>query len=354
MGGVTVGVLGATGAAGGQLVQLLLGHPWFTIGGLAGSAATAGQRYGDRMRVTALGPAGGAALPAAIADQILRPALPEAFRDCTLIFSALPAAVAQTVEPAFAAAGFGVISNASAFRMAADVPLLIPEVNAAHLGLLDQQQQARGWPGFLVTNPNCSTIHLALALAPLHQAFGLAAVQVTTLQAISGAGLRGVAALDILDNVVPFIGGEEDKMESEPQKLLGRLDGAAITPADFPISAQCTRVATTHGHLETVAVKLHTPADAAAIRAVWQEWQPLRGRDLPSAPGYPILLREEEDRPQPRLDRDSAGGMASVVGRLRPCPVLDWKFVVLGHNLVRGAAGGVLLIAELLHAEGRI
>ncbi|MDQ2809019.1 MAG: aspartate-semialdehyde dehydrogenase [Chloroflexota bacterium] len=350
---VTVGVLGATGAAGGQLVQLLVGHPWFTIGGLAGSETTVGQRYGDRIRATALGPTA-RELPTAITDQVLRPAAPEAFHDCTLIFSALPAGAAQTVEPAFAAAGFGVISNASTFRMAPDVPLLIPEVNAAHLGLIEGQQQARGWPGFLVTNPNCSTIHLALALAPLHQAFGLAAVQVTTLQAISGAGLRGVAALDILDNVVPYIGGEEDKVETEPQKLLGRLDGSAISPAAFPISAQCTRVATTHGHLETVAVKLHTPADAAAIRAVWQEWQPLRGRDLPSAPAYPILLREEADRPQPRLDRDSAGGMASIVGRLRPCPVLDWKFVVLGHNLVRGAAGGVLLIAELLHAEGRV
>ncbi len=353
MGRLIVGVLGATGAAGGRLVQLLIDHPWFTIGGLAGSEAAAGQRYGDRIRAAAFNPAG-VALPLTLADQILRPATPAAFADCTLIFSALPAGVARTIEPAFAAAGFGVVSNASTFRMEPDVPLLIPEINGAHLGLLDRQRQVRGWPGFLVTNPNCSTIHLTLALAPLHQAFGLAAVQVTTLQAVSGAGLRGVAALDMLDNVVPFIGGEEEKIESEPQKLLGRFDGTAIQPADFPTSAQCTRVATTHGHLETVAVKLHTPADAAAVRAAWQEWQPLRGRELPSAPAYPVLLRDEADRPQPRLDRDTAGGMVSVVGRLRPCPVLEWKFVVLGHNLVRGAAGGVLLIAELLHAEGRI
>ncbi|HUS15630.1 MAG TPA: aspartate-semialdehyde dehydrogenase [Chloroflexia bacterium] len=351
---IAVGVLGATGAAGSRLVALLTGHPWFEITALGGSERTAGRRYGDHVRSGGLGDGAGLSLAATIADQVLRPAQPDAFCDCRLIFSALPADAARTVEPAFAAAGYGVVSNASTFRMAPDVPLIVPEINADHLRLLDHQRRARGWKGFLVTNPNCSTIHLALALAPLHRAFGLASVQVTTLQALSGAGLHGVAGLDILDNVVPYIGGEEEKMEQEPQKLLGSLTSAAIIPARFPVSAQCTRVATTHGHLETVTVKLQRPATDSEVRAAWSEWQPLAGRGLPSAPAHPVVVRDEPDRPQPRLDRDSDGGMVSVVGRLRPCPVADWKFVVLGHNLVRGAAGGVLLIAELLHAEGRI
>jgi aspartate-semialdehyde dehydrogenase len=348
---VKVGVLGASGAVGQRIVSLLIDHPWFEIGALGGSERAAGRRYGELLKPAALGSAASRPLPPALADTVVQDTHPGAFAGCRLIFSALPADVAHTVEPAFAKAGFGVVSNASSFRMAEDVPLMIPEANAAHLALIARQRESRGWRGFIVTNPNCSAIHLTLALAPLHEAFGLAAVQVTTMQAISGAGLRGVAGLDIIDNVVPYIGGEEDKLEQEPQKLLGRVGDAGITPAGFVVSAQCNRVATTDGHLESVAVRFKQPASIEAVRAAWREWRPLSGRGLPSAPDPPIILRDEPDRPQPRLDRDVAGGMASVVGRLRPDPILDYKFSVLGHNLVRGAAGGVVLIAELLHAE---
>lgn len=342
---INVGVLGASGMVGGRLVELLADHPWFEVAALGGSERAAGHRYAE---------ARPAARDGALADLEVRPITPAEFAECALVFSALPADVAREVEPAFAAAGQGVVSNASSFRMDPDVPLLIPEVNADHLALVARQRQARGWRGFLVTNPNCSTIHLTLALAPLYRAFGLAAVHVTTLQALSGAGQRGVAALDIVDNVVPYIGGEEEKVEREPQKLLGTLGAAGVDPAPFPLSAQCTRVGATHGHLEMVSVKLGQPAPLEAVRAAWSEWRPLAGRNLPSAPAAPIRWRDEPDRPQPRLDRDADGGMVSTVGRLRPDPIFDYKFAVLGHNLVRGAAGGVLLIAELLYAEGLV
>jgi aspartate-semialdehyde dehydrogenase len=344
---IRVGVLGASGLVGQRIVGLLLDHPWFEVAALGGSERAAGRPYGELWD-------GGPALPPDLAGLLVQPTEPAAFGGCAVVFSALPADTARTVEPAFAAAGIGVVSNASAFRMAADVPLLIPEVNADHLALIARQRRERGWRGFLVTNPNCSTIHLTLALAPLHRAFGLAAVQVTTLQALSGAGRHGVAALDMIDNVVPYIGGEEDKLEQEPQKLLGTVGEHGIAPAGFPVSAQCTRVPTTHGHLEMVAVQLQRKASADDLRAVWADWRPLAGRDLPHAPAQPVLVRAEPNRPQPRLDRDLAGGMASVVGRLRPDPILDYKFSVLGHNLIRGAAGGVVLIAELLRAEGLI
>jgi aspartate-semialdehyde dehydrogenase len=343
---VGVGIVGATGAVGQRLVSLLVDHPWFEIVALAGSGQAAGRLYGDSYKQ------GAAALPPALRAMPLAEPDPAAFAGAKLVFSALPAEVAQTLEPALAAAGLPVVSNASAFRMAPDVPLLIPEVNADHLRLIPRQRLRHGRAGFIVANPNCSTIHLTLALAPLERAFGLRAVQVTTLQAISGAGLRGVAGLEIIDNVIPYIGGEEEKVEQEPRKLLGRLEADGVAPADFVVSAQCTRTATTHGHLEMVSLALRERASLEDVRAAWESWRPLAGRDLPSAPAAPVIVRDEPDRPQPRLDRDVAGGMASVVGRLRPCPILDYKFAVLGHNLVRGAAGGVLLIAELLRAEG--
>jgi aspartate-semialdehyde dehydrogenase len=259
-----------------------------------------------------------------------------------------------------ARAGLGVISNASAHRMWQDVPLIVPEVNPEHARLIEEQRRNRGWRGFIVTNPNCSTISLTLALAPLHGAFGLRQVFVTTLQALSGAGYNGVSALDIVDNVVPYIGGEEEKMESEPRKLLSTLvngEGASRLrlepPGDLKLSAQCTRVPTTDGHLEMVSVKLGREASAEDLLACWEEWRPRPQQlGLPSAPARPVVVRPEANRPQPRFDRDTEGGMATVVGRLRPCPLLDYKFALLGHNLVRGAAGGVLLIAELLKAEG--
>src|SRR4051794_16326450 len=265
---IKVGVLGASGLVGQRIVGLLADHPWFQVAALGGSERAAGRVYGELWD-------GASTLPPALAALRVGPTAPGAFAGCALVFSALPADAARTVEPAFADAGIGVVSNASAFRMEADVPLIIPEVNGDHLALIARQRRERGWRGFLVTNPNCSTIHLTLALAPLHQAFGLATVQVTTLQALSGAGRHGVAALDMIDNVIPYIGGEEDKLEHEPQKLLGTLTEAGIAPAPFLVSAQCTRVPTTHGHLEMVAVQLQHPASLDAIRATWEDWRPL-------------------------------------------------------------------------------
>ncbi len=351
-----VGVLGATGLVGQRLVRLLAGHPWFDLVAVGGSLRRAGTPFGEALRPLAGGDLRPETLPPAWAALPLQPCLPSDDFACDLVFSALPAEVAQDVEPAFAAAGYAVVSNARSYRMAPDVPLIIPEVNADHLALIDAQRRARGWRGFIVTNPNCSTITLTLALAPLAEAFGLRTVQVTTLQALSGAGFSGPAALDMLDNVVPYIGGEEDKLETEPLKLLGRVDGDTVTPLPLTISAQCNRVATLHGHLECVAVQLERPAELADLQTAWQNWHPLQdaGLELPSAPLSPVLLTEAPDRPQPRRDRDLERGMVSVVGRLRPDPVLDYKFVVLGHNLDRGAAGGTLLIAELLQATGRL
>lgn len=281
---------------------------------------------------------------------------PGAAFDCDIVFSALPAEVAEQVEPAFAQAGYAVVSNARTYRMDADVPLVIPEVNHDHIALVEKQRRERGWRGCIVTNPNCSTIALTLTIAPLARKFGIEAVQVTTMQALSGAGLSGPSALDMLDNVVPYIGGEEDKLETEPQKLLGTLAAGSIEPMDIKISAQCNRVSTVHGHLECVAVKLGSRVEQDELLAAWAEWHPLQdaGLHLPSAPAQPVIYLQEPNRPQPRVDRDLENGMASIVGRLRPDPILDYKFVALGHNLARGAAGGTLLLAELLHASGAI
>lgn len=349
-----VGVLGATGAVGQRLVGLLEGHPWFEVAVLAGSEQTTGKVYGEKLRPL---PAGARRPAEELLGRRLSAPRPESFAGCAIVFSALPADAAREIEPRLAQAGLAVVSNASTYRMEADVPLIVPEVNPDHLRLVREQRARRGWKGFIVTNPNCSTITMTLALAPLYRAFGLRRVFVTTLQAVSGAGYNGVAALDIVDNVVPYIGGEEEKMESEPLKLLGALSGAdgsaAIQPAEIRLSAQCTRVPTTDGHLEMVSVELGRQARAEELLECWRSWR-ARPQELglPSAPASPVVVRDEPNRPQPRFDRDAEGGMASVVGRLRPCPLLDYKFAVLGHNLVRGAAGGVLLIAELLKAEG--
>ncbi|HEX8230918.1 MAG TPA: aspartate-semialdehyde dehydrogenase [Chloroflexia bacterium] len=358
MGRTKVGVLGATGAVGQRLVRLLNGHPWFEIVALAGSERTSGKRYGDVMRPA---PAVAGTVEAAVLDMQLRCPEPDSFSQCAIVFSALPSDAAKEIEPLLAAGGIGVVSNASTYRMEEDVPLMVPEVNPDHLRLIEVQRRQRGWTGFLVTNPNCSTISLTLALAPLHRAFGLESAYVTTLQAISGAGFNGVSALDMVDNIVPYIGGEEDKIETEPLKLLGTLtegqqNGSYIVPPqDLRLSAQCTRVPTTDGHMEMVSVKLRTPATHQEIVDAWESWRPAPQQlGLPSAPSRPVVVRTEPNRPQPRFDRDEEGGMATVVGRLRPCPLLDWKFALLGHNLVRGAAGGVLLIAELLKSKGYV
>ena len=345
------GVLGATGAVGQRFVQLLDGNPWFDITALAASDRSVGLPYAQACTWRLPGDP-----PPATRDLTVQPCEPGL--DCEVVFSALPAGPAREIEERLAAAGYAVFSNASAHRMGPDVPLLIPEVNPDHLRLIAAQRRARGWDkGCIVTNPNCSTIGMTLALKPLHDAFGVRRVIVTTMQALSGAGYPGVSALDSLDNVVPYIGGEEAKLTSEPLKLLGALttDGAAVVPADIAISPACNRVATRDGHLETVSVEFaHEVAPeevVAALRAFRSVPQRL---GCPSAVEPVLVVRDEDDRPQTYLDRDAGGGMAVTVGRVRRCEVFHVKFVVLSHNTIRGAAGGAILNAEIAIAEGMI
>lgn len=344
---ITVGVLGATGAVGQRLVVLLENHPWFELTEVAASDRTAGRAYGEAVHWLLPRP-----IPERARELTIKECLPTL--NCRLVLSALPADVARSVELEFARAGYIVSSNASAFRLEPDVPLVIPEVNPDHLQLISSQKQRRGFDrGFLVTNPNCSTIHLVLALKPLADQFGLEQVLVTTLQAVSGAGYPGVASLDILDNVIPYIPNEEEKLERETTKLLGRCTATEVIPASVTVSAQCTRVATLDGHLECVSVKLKKKATLAEVISALTAFRGLpQELKLPTAPAHPIVVRTEPDRPQPRLDRESEQGMASVVGRIRPCSILDYKMVILGHNTIRGAAGSALLNAELLVAQG--
>jgi aspartate-semialdehyde dehydrogenase len=346
---IRVGVLGATGAVGQRFIQLLAKHPYFEIGSLTASDRSIGKRYADAVRWLARG-----GMPAAVENMVLVPTEPDAIdRNVQLLFSALPGTAAGPVESELAAAGFAVCSNASAHRMDPDVPLLVPDVNPEHTALIPIQQNARRWKGYIVTNPNCTATHLVCALKPLHDAYGLRAVHVVSMQALSGAGYPGVSALDILDNVIPFISGEEDKLETEPRKLLGTLVGGTIAPAAFGISAHCNRVGVRNGHLEAVSVKLGRPATIEEVAAAFISYRGAPQRlDLPSAPDPPIILHADDDRPQPRLDRLAGGGMATSVGRLRPDPIFDYKFVVLGHNTIRGASGGAILNAELLHSQG--
>jgi len=347
---IKVGILGATGAVGQRFAQLLTDHPYFEIGALTASDRSVGKRYADACKWLLRG-----GMPPALADQVVvsteTAAIPS---DVRLLFSALPSGNAGAVEAELAAAGFAVCSNAAAHRMDADVPLLIPDVNPDHTALIPVQQARRGWNrGFIVTNPNCTTTHLVCALKPLHDAFGLTAVNVVSMQAISGAGYPGVSAMDILDNVIPYIGGEEEKVEIEPRKLLGSVAGDGIALADFLVSAQCNRVAVRNGHLEAVTVKLKQKASLDEVAAVLTGYRSEPQRlGLPSAPDPAIILHTEVDRPQPRMDRLAGNGMATSVGRLRPDPFFDYKFIVLGHNTIRGAAGGALLNGELLYAQG--
>lgn len=346
---IKVGVLGATGAVGQRFVQMLQGHPWFEITALCASERSAGKRYADACNWNLRGD-----MPAHLRDVILQECEPTV--DCRLVFSALPASSATDIEMAFAQAGYIVCSNARSYRYEADVPLLIPEVNPEHLALIDIQRRDRGWDGFITTNPNCSTTHLVSALHPLHTAFGIKKVFVVTMQAISGAGYPGVSSMDILDNVVPYISGEEEKMEQkEPQKLLGTFDGSSIRYADFVVSAHCNRVPVRNGHLEAVSVEFERKPTEEEIVAAWREYNPLAQQlKLPSAPQPALYYTDAADRPQPRLDRmaGTVPGMATVIGRLRPDPLFHYKFLVLGHNTIRGAAGGSLLNAELLVARG--
>jgi len=344
-----VGVLGATGAVGQRFVETLVDHPWFELTALAASDVSAGRRYGDACRWML-----SSDMPSGVADMLVHETAPTL--DCDLVFSALPGDLAGPVEEAFASAGYGVFSNAGAHRQDPDVPLLIPEVNPDHLSLITAQRARRGWGrGFIVTNPNCSAVMLTMALAPLHAAFGLRSVLVTTLQGLSGAGYPGVPSLDALDNVIPFIRGEEEKLSLEPRKMLGEINGQGVDVADFAISAHCNRVPAREGHLEAVSVALRRPASTGDILEAWRDWSPLPQRlNLPTAPRRPLIVRSEPDRPQTRLDRDAGRGMAVSVGRLRSCEVLDIKFTVLGHNTIRGAAGASVLNAELMVAQGMI
>ncbi|HEY8656182.1 MAG TPA: aspartate-semialdehyde dehydrogenase [Candidatus Limnocylindria bacterium] len=343
----TVAVLGATGTVGQRFITLLAEHPWFDLVALTTSERSSGKRYADAVHWHLPEP-----MPESVADAVLEPTRPELGAD--LCFSALPGEAALQHEATLAAAGHHVFSNASTHRMDADVPNLLAEVNFDHAKVLVQQREARGWSGSIVTNGNCTAIHLTLALAPLHRDFGIEQLVVTTMQSISGAGYPGVSALDALDNVIPYIGGEEDKVVEETQRFLGRWDAAAgFVPARFPMSVHCNRVLVRDGHTETVSLRL---AGAPGVAAVTQSFRAFRGRPqelgLPSAPQRPIVVSDAPDRPQPLLDRDNERGMATTVGRIRLDPVLGLKFVLVGHNTLRGAAGASVLNAELLVAEG--
>jgi aspartate-semialdehyde dehydrogenase len=343
---IPVGILGATGIVGQRFVQMLEHHPWFETAWLAASDRSEGKPYAEAVRWRMKTP-----IPAAVKRMAVVPARPEGAPK--VIFAALDAAIAAELEPRFAEAGCAVISNSSALRMQSDVPLVIPEVNADHVKLIECQDSKKKSGGFVVTNSNCSAMGLVLALAPLQQRFGLEAVMAVTMQAVSGAGYPGVASLDILGNVIPYIAKEEEKMEEETQKLLGRMNGSSIVPGDFAMSAQCNRVAVEDGHTESVSVKLRKKAEAKEMIAAWREFPPVPAEwKLPSAPARPVEYLEANDRPQPRFDVDAGAGMTTTVGRLRPCGVLDWKFTVLSHNTIRGAAGAALLNAEMLKAQG--
>ena len=346
---ISVAVLAATGSVGQRFVQLLDNHPWFEVVALTGSDRSVGRPYGETCHWVLP-----EAMPAWARPLIVQPSQPEAVA-VRLAFSALPADLAAEVEPRFAQAGTAVCSNASAFRREADVPILLPEVNADHVRLVEGQRRARGWPGCIVTNPNCTSTGLTVALKALQVAFGLRRAIVVSLQALSGAGYPGVASLDILDNVIPNINGEESKVEWEPRKMLGAIQQEQLQLAEVLISAHTNRVAVSDGHLVCVSVELGTSASIEQAGQALRAYQaPQVSQWLPSAPQPVILLREEPDRPQPRLDRQAGAGMTTVVGRLRPDPIFHLKFVVLSHNTIRGAAGGSIYNAELLVKMGML
>lgn len=341
-----VGILGATGTVGQRFIELLEDHPQFEISALAASDRSQGKPFHEACAWRLPGP-----MPERVRSLMVQPPRPPL--DCELVFSSLPSGIAREAEEAFARAGYSVISNSSAFRMEEDVPLLIPEVNHEHLSLLEAQRSRRDFRGgFIVTNPNCSTVMLAMALAPLHARFGVEAVVATTMQALSGAGYPGVASLDIADNVLPFIESEEEKMEAETLKILGRVRGERVERAPLRVSAQCHRVNVTDGHMAAVRVKLGRPAPLEEIHEALSSWRSLpQELKLYSAPLAPIIVRDEQDRPQPRLDRDAGRGMSVTIGRIRPDSVMDYRFVALSHNTIRGAAGAAILNAELLIAK---
>jgi len=345
-GRIPVAVLGATGNVGQRFIQLLENHPWFRVAELIASERSAGKRFPEatEWRLGSDMPEDAAALT--VLDY-------EADLQSPLVFSGLPGEVACEIEQRLAARGHAVLSNTSTHRMEPDVPLLIPEVNPDHVAAIARQQRNRGWKGYIVTNANCSAIHLTLTLKPLYDAFGLDAVLVTTMQAVSGAGYPGVPSLDMIDNIVPYIGGEEEKLETESQKMLGSYSAeGGFVPASFILSAHCNRVAVRDGHMEAVSVRFKNLASPDEVIDVFESFRAKpQELGLPSAPERPIVVRRENNRPQPVFDRHAEHGMASVVGRVRTCPLLGTKFVVLGHNTIRGAAGASILNAELFKVE---
>ncbi|AKB13908.1 MAG: aspartate-semialdehyde dehydrogenase [Methanosarcina thermophila] len=342
MAAIKAGILGATGAVGQRFVEALANHPWFEITALAASERSAGKTYKE-----AAGWRLDTAMPESVENIEVVPVDPKAV-DADVVFSALPADLALTVEPEFAKAGFAVASNASSHRMEKDIPLVIPEVNSEHLRLIEVQQDARGWDGYIITNPNCSTIVMTLTLKPLMQ-FGLETVQVATMQAISGAGFSGVAAMAIYDNVIPYIGSEEKKMETETLKLLGEFNGSEIIPADISVSASCHRVPVVDGHTEAIWAGMRDKPAPEEVREAFLRFDPKLG-ELPSEPERPLIVRDEVDRPQPRLDRNMGKGMSVSVGRIRE----GIRYIAMGHNTIRGAAGASVLNAELLHSMGKL
>jgi aspartate-semialdehyde dehydrogenase len=345
---IPVAVLGATGAVGQRFIQILEHHPWFKVTEVVASDRSAGQRYQDAVRWVLHGNP-----PDQVAGLTVLPL--DADLQARIVFSALPSDVAKTVEWRLAERGHMVCTNASTYRMLDEAPILLPEINADHAALVTVQRQKYGWTGGIVTNSNCTAAPVAMALAPLRQ-YGIEAAQIVSLQAVSGAGYPGVPSLDILDNVIPFINGEEPKLEIEPRKMLGTLASDHIDLLDCVMSATCTRVAVLDGHLVSVSVRFTEPVSEEQILAAWASFtgpDPVPG--LPSAPAHPLVVRSEPDRPQPRRDRETGNGMSSVVGRLRPCPVMGgWKFVALSHNTMRGAAGCSVLNAELLIENGYV
>ncbi len=332
---------------GQRFVSLLENHPWFDLAWIAASDRSAGKKYAEACNWRLRTP-----MPERVAAMTVHECRPAAHSP-QLLFASLDSKVAGEVEREFAQAGHVVVSNSSNYRMEADVPLLIPEVNPGHLALVRRQRKERGWKGMIVTNPNCTTVGLVMSLAPLEVTFGLEKVLMTSMQAVSGAGYPGVPTLDIMGNVIPHIANEEEKVERETHKLLGKLIDGRVQPATCVVSAHCNRVPVEDGHTETVSVSLKKKASLADLINAWRQFRSVpQERALPSAPAHPIVVREEKDRPQVRLDVETEHGMAAVVGRLRPCPVLQFKYVALSHNTIRGAAGAALLNAELMKVEG--
>ena len=349
---IPVGVLGATGTVGQRFVQLLADHPWFEVVAVTGSDRTVGRLYGEGVNWLMPG-----RVPARAAELIVQPTTPnlDIPGRPPVVFSALPTSEAKEWEPQFAAAGYAVVTNTSVFRMTPNVPLLIPEVNPDHTCLIPTQQAENKWPGFIVASPNCSTTSAILPLKVFQEAFGVTAAIITTMQAISGAGYPGVSSMDIYDNVVPHIGGEDEKLQNEPKKLLGDVRDGHMRMADIAVSAQANRVPVIDGHLASVSVKLGQPASADEAIAALRAWQPPAVcAQLPSTPKELLIYRDEPDRPQPRRDRDAGDGLAWTVGKVRECPVLDVRYMALTHNTLRGAASGALLNAELLAVQGYI